>query len=251
LEGTAERIKYIQSGLGLLEGALRDAFVDIDREIYLASIGRPVPEANQPYHENGPDPVIADPQPANEDSGSTAIAVVVTPQWIVCANSGDSRSVLSRQGNKACPLSYDHKPDDYDEEKRVKAAGGYVAEGRVGGDLAVSRGLGDYRFKDAETVMLGNDFDATAPSSDSQRQMLAPEQMQVTACPDIIIRNRNPETDEFIVVACDGIWDVQSNQQFVNVVADILQEGESNIGLVCEEVRSRICIYLAFVSILF
>jgi serine/threonine protein phosphatase PrpC len=75
--------------------------------------------------------------------------------------------------------------------------------------------------------------------------------MQVTACPDIIIRNRNPETDEFIVVACDGIWDVQSNQQFVNVVADILQEGESNIGLVCEEVRSRICIYLAFVSIVF
>jgi serine/threonine protein phosphatase PrpC len=247
LEGTAERIKYIQSGLGLLEGALRDAFVEIDREIFLASMGRPVPEANQSYHENGHDPAPGGPQPPNEDSGSTAIAVVVTPFWVVCANAGDSRSVLSRQGNKACPLSYDHKPDDYDEEKRIKAAGGYVAEGRVGGDLAVSRGLGDYRFKDAETVMMGNDF-AAAPPSDSQQPMLAPEQMKVTACPDIIIRNRNPETDEFIIVACDGIWDVQSNQQFVTVVADILREGESNIGLVCEEVRVTLCAYRAFDS---
>lgn len=239
LPGTAERLKYIQSGLGLLEGALRDAFIEIDREILLAVQGRPVTNANQPYHDDSQNPATEAPQPnKDEDSGSTAVVVVLTPQWVVCANAGDSRSVLCKQGNTPVPMSYDHKPDDDDEERRIKAAGGYVASGRVEGDLAVSRGLGDYRFKEVNTVLLGNEYytSTTTAGSDDQNAPRAPEHLKVTACPDIIVQNRNVDTDEFLVVACDGIWDVQSNYDFVKTVADIFNEGESNIGLVCEEV---------------
>jgi serine/threonine protein phosphatase PrpC len=106
----------------------------------------------------------------------------------------------------------------------------------VEGDLAVSRGLGDFRFKDTNAVLLGNEFSETA-ARDGNNKLLAPEDMKVTACPDIIVQIRNPETDEFVIVACDGIWDVQSNHECVKTVADIFKEGESNLGLICEEVR--------------
>jgi len=232
---TPERVKYVQSGLALLEGALRDAFVDLDREILMAVQGRPVADANKPYHDDDLNPASDPLRPTDdEDSGSTAVAVMVTPHWVVCANAGDSRAVFSKQGNKAYPLSYDHKPDDDDEERRIKAAGGYVSGGRVEGDLAVSRGLGDFRFKDTNAVLLGNEFSETA-ARDGNNKLLAPEDMKVTACPDIIVQIRNPETDEFVIVACDGIWDVQSNHECVKTVADIFKEGESNLGLICEE----------------
>ncbi len=43
----------------------------------------------------------------------------------------------------------DHKPFDNDERDRIEAAGGHVFMRRVDGDLAVSRALGDFQYKDA------------------------------------------------------------------------------------------------------
>ncbi len=60
--------------------------------------------------------------------------------------SGDSRSVLCR-GGEAVPLSQDHKPNMAGERARIEGAGGRVSIGRVNGDLAVSRALGDFPFK--------------------------------------------------------------------------------------------------------
>ena len=176
------------------------------------------------------------------DSGTTACVVLVTPDWIVCANAGDSRSVCSKSGNRAVPLSYDHKPDDEEEERRIRAAGGYVAGGRVEGDLAVSRGLGDFRFKSMVTVCAGA-HSATnnnnEQGSGGDRVTMAPGEQKVSSIPDIIVQNRNAEHDEFIIVACDGIWDVQSNNEFITEVAGLFQEGESDLGLLCEEVRRK------------
>lgn len=45
------------------------------------------------------------------------------------------------------PLSYDHKPNNEMETKRIEAAGGWVMFNRVNGNLALSRALGDYIFK--------------------------------------------------------------------------------------------------------
>ncbi|KAL3827231.1 hypothetical protein ACHAXA_004706 [Cyclostephanos tholiformis] len=144
---------------------------------------------------------------------------MTTPMWIVCANAGDLHVVYSRSSHRADPLSYDHKPNDEDEERRIREAGGYVSGGRVEGDLAnaVSGGDGD-----------GDDV-----------PMLRPSEQKISPIPDIIIQNRDPDEDEFIVIACDGIWDVQTNQECVKMVADIFAEGERDLGLVCEEMSCR------------
>lgn len=74
--------------------------------------------------------------------------------------------------------------DDYAGEKaRITAAGGFVDFGRVNGNLALSRAVGDFEFK---------------KSAD-----LPPEQQIVTAFPDVAVHTIT-EDDEFLIVACDG-----------------------------------------------
>src|ERR1700712_2621080 len=97
-------------------------------------------------------------------------------------NAGDSRSVLGVKG-RAKPLSFDHKPQNEGEKARIQAAGGFVDFGRVNGNLALSRAIGDFEFK---------------KSAD-----LSPEQQIVTAFPDVITHEISPD-DEFLVIACDG-----------------------------------------------
>jgi len=257
-----ERVQYITTGLEYIEGALRDTFVELDKEIASALQGSKMPEADQPYHKDtaannaggnqGMDITEGGGDTTSEadstlqllekegDSGTTACVVIIAPQWVVCANAGDSRAVFSKHGNKAVPLSYDHKPDDEEEERRIRAAGGYVAGGRVEGDLAVSRGLGDFRFKNMQTVLAGS-----SPRNENDAgngQMVEPDDQKVSPVPDVIIQNRSAEKDEFIIVACDGIWDVQTNYEAVKTVAEMFDEGESDMGLICEEVSS--CVHV-------
>ncbi|KAL3896083.1 MAG: hypothetical protein SGARI_007262, partial [Bacillariaceae sp.] len=172
------------------------------------------------------------------DSGTTACIVLITPTEYVCANAGDSRAVFARrvaateqtqQYSQAIALSYDHKPDDEPEERRIRTAGGYVAGGRVEGDLAVSRGLGDFRFKNLATVLANHCLETFVGD-------FGPGDQKVSPIPDILIHNRLAKDDEFVIVACDGIWDVQSNQDCVQEVAQIYKEGEKDVGLICEEV---------------
>ncbi|KAL9187295.1 hypothetical protein ACHAXT_001398 [Thalassiosira profunda] len=281
------RATYDHELMTLLEKSLRDAFVDLDAEILRAVQGDQIGEANAPYglgydlsqhsldvcighlpteappaadaimgdvsseKETGTDPKADHPSPSDdEDAGTTAVVVMTTPRWIACANAGDSRAVYARSGGRAVPLSYDHKPDDEDEERRIREAGGYVSGGRVEGDLAVSRGLGDYRFKELDSVMSGaagenerrnatvlqRQIASTLKGGEDDVPMLKPSEQKVSPVPDIIVQNRDPKEDEFIVIACDGIWDVQTNQECVRMVVDIFGEGESDLGLVCEEI---------------
>ncbi len=273
---------YDRELMVLLERSLRDAFMDLDAEILGEVRGDcRVEDANVPYalghhhsdfssHPSSSDradclvaAAIDHPVPSDdEDAGTTAVVVMTTPRWIVCANAGDSRAVYSRSSHRAVPLSYDHKPEDEDEERRIREAGGYVSGGRVEGDLAVSRGLGDFRFKDPDVVVTGSRGEAgggAARRSTKRQQgggdknavsggdgdgdgdgddvpMLRPSEQKVSPVPDIIIQNRDPNEDEFIVIACDGIWDVQTNQECIRMVADIFADGEKDLGLVCEEV---------------
>lgn len=79
--------------------------------------------------------------------------VLVTPEHFICANAGDSRSVLARSTTgkalslETVALSEDHKPDNFDEKKRIEAAGGFVEDNRVNGSLNLSRSLGDFTYK--------------------------------------------------------------------------------------------------------
>ena len=250
-----------------LEDALQDAFCDVDAEIMRAVQGRQVDEANSDYNtgitsssppaHHGSEPVVVE----DEDAGTTACCVLLTPLWIVCANAGDSRSVYARSGRRCVPLSYDHKPDDEGEERRVRDAGGYVSGGRVEGDLAVSRGLGDFRFKEADVVLSGSRGERAERSKKHRRLVMGtaggsvygsvaggagpgdegserprPSEQKVSPVPDIIVQSRDEGEDEFVLIACDGIWDVVGNQEGVNMVAEVFGEGEEDVGLICEEV---------------
>lgn len=84
---------------------------------------------------------------------------------------------------RAKPLSFDHKPQNEGEKARITAAGGFVDFGRVNGNLALSRAIGDFEFK---------------KSAD-----LGPEQQIVTAYPDVVVHEMTDD-DEFLVIACDG-----------------------------------------------
>ena len=179
------------------------------------------------------------------DSGTTACVVLLTPHSILCANAGDSRSVLATSSlsdsDAVIPLSFDHKPDDAPEEARIRAAGGYVAGGRVEGDLAVSRGLGDFRFKDLGHV--------------AGRDPAVVGQQKVSPVPDCVVLSRTTNNNnsssnsssspkqQYILVACDGIFDVQTNEQAVELVNSLYTEGETDLALMCEEVAD-ICLQL-------
>ena len=91
------------------------------------------------------------------------------------ANVGDARIVLCRSG-KALRLSYDHKGSDENEGRRVANAGGLILNNRVNGVLAVTRALGDAYMKDLVT---GHPYTT-----------------------ETVIQ---PDIDEFIILACDGV----------------------------------------------
>lgn len=144
-----------------------------------------------------------------DHSGSTAIAALVTPTHIIAANCGDSRAILVRN-KQAVALSEDHKPYNPLEEARIVAAGGTVAMRRVNGDLAVSRALGDFVYK--------------------HQKSLPPEKQQVSPEPEMKIEVRHPG-DEFMVLACDGVWDVMNNQDVADFVhARVNGEGAAATG---------------------
>lgn len=52
---------------------------------------------------------------------------------------------------------------------------------------------------------------------------MSAEEQAVTAHPDITVRDRN-DKDEFIMLACDGIWDCLSNDECISVLHDYLAE---------------------------
>ena len=156
---------------------------------------------------------------AEEKSGSTAVVVLVTPSHIICANTGDSRALL-RRGGRTLPLSFDHKPSEVPERLRICDHGGFVKGKRVNGDLAVSRAFGDFVYKDN-----GSPYYTSRVAS----------QQKVIVSPDFVVYPRNDAQDEFIILACDGIWDVASNKQLSEFVYRLLSDGEVDLGNVCEE----------------
>ncbi|KAK9282318.1 hypothetical protein L1049_005232 [Liquidambar formosana] len=117
-------------------------------------------------------------------SGSTACVAIIRNNHVTVANAGDSRCVISRKG-QAYNLSRDHKPDLENEKERILKAGGFIQCGRVNGSLNLSRAIGDVEFK--------------------QNKFLPAENQIVTANPDINTVELCDD-DEFLVLACDGIW---------------------------------------------
>ncbi|ODQ79018.1 hypothetical protein BABINDRAFT_162089 [Babjeviella inositovora NRRL Y-12698] len=174
--------------------ALRDGFMGMDRAI------------------------LDDTVMKHDESGCAATSAIITKDKIICGNAGDSRTIMSING-QAKALSYDHKPTNQGESMRIYNAGSYVDGGRVNGNLALSRAIGDFEFK--------------------RKTNIPPELQAVTANPDVIEHTLSAE-DEFIVLACDGIWDCLSSQQVVEVVRRGIQDDKTLIEI-CE-ILMEICL---------
>ena len=131
-------------------------------------------------------------------TGCTGNVLVVQDKKLFFANAGDSRSVLCKKGT-AVPMSIDHKPSIPAELKRIEKAGGWVSDGRVLGNLNLSRGIGDYEYK--------------------MDKKLKPEEQIISNMPEIKIEKLSDDVD-FIVIACDGIWDCKTNQEVCDFFTD-------------------------------
>ena len=132
--------------------------------------------------------------------------------WI--GHVGDCRAVLSRQGGKTEVVTIDHRPDIIAERERVEQNGGQIWNNRVNGVLAITRAFGDIEFKGMQhrpTIEhpSGNDF-----SYEKVGRV-------VSSVPDIIHLPVTPDM-EFIVMACDGLWDVLTNQEVTDFVRNSL-----------------------------
>ena len=168
-----------------------------------------------------------------ERSGSTGVVVLLTPHHIICANAGDSRAILSTK-NEVLPLSFDHKPSNDVEVTRVENDGGFVRSGRVDGDLAVSRSFGDFGYKNCSERAAQQ---SRGSVSSLFGKIAGPKDHRVTVHPDILVHTRDPYNDEFVVLACDGIWDRLTNKDCADIVKSLVHdEGETDVGLICEEV---------------
>lgn len=148
------------------------------------------------------------------DSGCTAVVALLRGDQLFVANAGDSRCVVSRDG-KAVEMSIDHKPEDEIERKRVEKAGGKVTlDGRVNGGLNLSRAIGDHAYKKNKRV--------------SDRDQM------ITALPDIKTLDLKQPNDQFMVIACDGIWNSFTSQQVIDFVAKRIETADK-LSSICDE----------------
>lgn len=147
-----------------------------------------------------------------DKSGSTAVTLLVTPAYFIFANCGDSRGILCHNG-EVLYHTVDHKPGCINEKDRIERAGGSVMMQRINGALAVSRALGDFEYK--------------------LDQNLSPKSQLVSPEPEVYFQSRD-ENDEFVVLACDGIWDVMSNYEVAAFVRSRLQLTDDLSKVSCE-----------------
>lgn len=158
----------------------------------------------------------------NNNSGTTAVVVILFKGYIITANSGDSRCILSRNGNVK-NLSFDHKPKNLGELMRIHNDGWYVAQNRVNSILALSRAFGDFNFKLHNN---NNHGKFNLSKNNKKLRLTAPEEFQVTVEPEIIIQKFQKSQDEFLVVACDGIWDCYKSTDLMQLIRHQLALGK-------------------------
>lgn len=130
--------------------------------------------------------------------GATAVTAFVrrvhgVGRLLTVANCGDSRAVLSRAGRPVA-LSTDHRPVD-SERVRIEESGGFVTSGRVNGMLSVARAFGDHWMKSV-----------------------------VVSTPAITHTILTP-LDDFLILACDGLWDFVDEHTVVRLAQHAFDRG--------------------------
>jgi serine/threonine protein phosphatase PrpC len=128
--------------------------------------------------------------------GSTSLCVIHFEEnnssYLNIMNTGDCRAILCRN-NIGYPLTKDHKPGKPEERHRIGQLGGKIYfdgyDWRIN-DLSVSRAFGDNESK-----------------------------AYVTHRPDLY-KYKITKKDKFMVIACDGLWDVMTSQDVVDYILE-------------------------------
>ncbi|KAK9287346.1 hypothetical protein L1049_015761 [Liquidambar formosana] len=136
------------------------------------------------------DHAFANAKSLDSSSGTTALTALIFRRTLLIANAGDCRAVLGKRG-RAIELSKDHKPNCISERLRIEKLGGVVFDGFLNGQLSVARALGDWHMKGSRGSPL-----------------IAEPELQETLL---------TEEDEFLILGCDGLWDVMSSQCAVTI----------------------------------
>ena len=130
--------------------------------------------------------------------GCTAVVAFVKRGKLYVANAGDSRCIVSRSCGVLQEMSEDHKPHHPAERERIEKAGHTVSlEGRVDGNINISRTIGDHEYK------------STA---------LPHAERAVSCVPDVKVLDITAADVDYAVLACDGVWDVMGNQNLLNFI---------------------------------
>ncbi|KAG7363997.1 protein phosphatase 2C [Nitzschia inconspicua] len=155
----------------------------------------------------------SDQEPTNDSTIDTNTTAAPQDSWtIYAANAGDARIVLGHAG-KAYRMTKDHRTDDPDEVRRIEQSGGFLFKGRVLGVLAVTRSLGDHCMKEYVIAM---------PYTKAKT----------------IVKEAISDVS-FVILACDGLWDVMSDQEAVDFVSKYQNSKESVAQELVKEALER------------
>jgi len=158
-----------------------------------------------------------------DSSGSCGIIAIIKNNQLIISNTGDSRIVIYKNG-KIFFVTEDHKPDSEKEKERIKSAGGQIYQSPsiipiyqngkkinlpwrvLPGRLSVSRTFGD--------------IEAKVEKYGGKKGVIIPT-------PDITEIELNNDFD-FMVIGCDGIFDVLSNEDLFDIWKIVLKEYKIN-----------------------
>ncbi|GKZ00765.1 hypothetical protein MPSEU_001028300 [Mayamaea pseudoterrestris] len=164
-----------------------------------------------------------------DQSGTTATIVYMAPRAVVLASLGDSRAVLgsvrhnvtdSSIFTSAVQLTKDHVASDSEEQQMVESRGGHVTfhngMHRVNGTLAITRSIGDA----ALSPFLSREPHVVSMTAEEVKSLCASTKTpNSTSVTDLLASTVVPC---FLILASDGLWDVMSNEDAVDMVAEVL-----------------------------
>ncbi|PKI64157.1 protein phosphatase 2C 57 [Punica granatum] len=164
--------------------------------------------------------------PEEDESGSTATVMFLGNDSLIISHVGDSCVVLSRSG-KAEVLTDPHRPYgsnkiSLNEIRRIREAGGWVVNGRICGDISVSRAFGDIRYKTKKNEMLKKGVEEGRWSEKFVSRIQFNDDL-VIASPEVYNVALSSDT-EFVVLASDGLWDYMNSSEAIDLVRNQLRQ---------------------------
>jgi len=151
------------------------------------------------------DDYIKDNERSYRTAGTTAVAILIVDTTLYCGNLGDSEAIIGdlTVKGKVHEVTHAHRASDPSEKERVEEAGGTAKSGRIQGSLAVSRTIGDWDYKIPHIPDGHKDYVSREPH---------------------LLKFDLTETNEYLIIACDGLWDVATFKRAHDIVMKSLKK---------------------------